>query len=248
MTTPYCGYQSLIMPERFREGARQILRTALAAEDIAKMRLQAAIDAVGRAKMFLTQMEDDLRGFADVDQKLTAYRADKIKEWSVSGGERPSLDLPADLAAAREAKMGAEECVAAARVAFEGLTDELQTAKEARQRAEEEVRNAAVEVMRCEAEGVIDELETVQARMRALQSWLLDFAGFALSDGESTPQIHLSSRALSIIQDIKSKHDPMVESVRRDSTAALRAWYAALLENSEAKFDDASGDGVHGCC
>jgi hypothetical protein len=239
---PYCGYQSLIMPETDSEGARQILRTALAAEDIAKMRLQAVIDAVGRAKMFLTETEDELRGFADVDQKLTAYRADKIREWSVSGGERPSLDLPADLAAAREAKMGAEECVAAARIAFDGLTDELQTAKEARQRAEEEVRNAAVEVMRCEAEAVIDELETVQARMRALQAWLLDFAGFALSVGESTPQIPMSARALSIIQEIKSKYDPMVESARRDSTAALKAWYAALLENSEAEFDGTSGE------
>jgi hypothetical protein len=79
------------------------------------MRLQAAIDAVDRAKMFLTEAEDDLRDFADVDQKLTAYRADKIKEWSVSGGERPSLELPADLAVARDAKMCWEECIAAAR-------------------------------------------------------------------------------------------------------------------------------------
>jgi hypothetical protein len=225
------------MPETDSEDARQVLRTALAAEDIAKMRLQAAIDAGDRAKIFLTEAEDDLRGFADVDQKLTAYRADKIREWSVSGGERPSLDLPADLAAAREAKMGAEECVAAARIAFDGLTDELQTAKQARQRAEEEVRKAAVEVMRCEAEAVIDELETVQARMRALQAWLLDFAGLALSVGESTQQIPLSARAVSIIQDIESEHEPVLESERRDSTAALKAWYAALLENSEAQFD-----------
>jgi hypothetical protein len=225
------------MPETDSEDARQVLRTALAAEDIAKMRLQAAIDAVDRAKMFLTEAEDDLRGFADVDQKLTAYRADKIREWSVSGGERPSLVLPADLAAAREAKMGAEECVAAARIAFDGLTDELQTAKQARQRAEEEVRKAAVEVMRCEAEAVIDQLETVQARMRALQAWLLDFAGLALSIGESTQQIPMSARALSVIQDIESEHEPVLESERRDSTAALKAWYAALLENSEAQFD-----------
>jgi hypothetical protein len=40
------------MPETDSENARQVLRTALAAEDIAKMRLQAAIDAVDRAKMF----------------------------------------------------------------------------------------------------------------------------------------------------------------------------------------------------
>ena len=123
--------RSLIMPETDSENARQVLRTALAAEDIAKMRFQAIVDAVDRAKMFLTEAEDDLRGFADVDQKLTAYRAGKIKEWSVSGGERPSLDLPADLAVAREAKMGAEERIAAARVAYDGLTDELQTAKQA---------------------------------------------------------------------------------------------------------------------
>jgi hypothetical protein len=228
------------MPETDSENARQVLRTALAAEDIAKMRLQAAIDAVDRAKMFLTEAEDDLRDFADVDQKLTAYRADKIKEWSVSGGERPSLDLPADLAVAREAKMCAEECIAAARVAYDGLTDELQTAKQAEQRAEEEVRKAAIEVMRCEAEAVIDELETVQARMRALQAWLLDFAGLALSVGESTQQIPMSARALSVIQDIESKHEPMLESERRDSIAALKAWHAALLENSEAKFDGTS--------
>jgi hypothetical protein len=217
-----------------------VLRTAIAAEDIAKMRLQAAVDAVDRAKMFLTEAEDDLRGFADVDQKLTAYRADKIKEWSVSGGERPSLDLPADLAVAREAKMGAEERIAAARVAYDGLTDELQIAKQAGQRAEEEVRKAAIEVMRCEAEAVIDELETVQARMRALEAWLLDFAGLALSVGENTQQIPMSARALSIIQDIESKYEPMLESERRDSIAALKAWHDALLENSEAEFDGTS--------
>ena len=227
------------MPETDSENARQVLRTALAAEDIAKMRLQAAIDAVDRAKMFLTEAEDDLRDFADVDQKLTAYRADKIKEWSVSGGERPSLDLPADLAVAREAKMCAEEC-AAARVAYDGLTDELQTAKQAEQRADEEARKAAIEVMRCEAEAVIDELETVQARMRALQAWLLDFAGLASSVGESTQQIPMSARALSVIQDIESKHEPMLESERRDSIEALKAWHAALLKNSEAKFDGTS--------
>jgi hypothetical protein len=228
------------MPETDSENARQVLRTALAAEDIAKMRFQAIVDAVDRAKMFLTEAEDDLRGFADVDQKLTAYRADKIKEWSVSGGERPSLDLPADLAVAREAKMGAEERIAAARVAYDGLTDELQTAKQAGQRAEEEVRKAAIEVMRCEAEAVVDELETVQARMRALQAWLLDFAGLALPVGESTQQIPMSARALSIIQDIGSKREPMLESERRDAIAALKAWHAALLENSEAEFDSTS--------
>jgi hypothetical protein len=228
------------MPETDSENAREVLRIALAAEDIAKMRVQAAVDAVDRAKMFLNESEDELRGFADVDQKLTAYRANRIKEWSVSGGERPSLDLPADLAVAREAKMDAEERIAAARVAYDALTDELQTAKQAGQKAEEEVRKAAIEVMRCEAEAVIDELETVQARMRALEEWLLDLAELTLPVGESTQQIPMSARVLSIIQGIESKHEPMLKSERADSIAALKAWYAALLENSDAEFDGTS--------
>jgi hypothetical protein len=111
------------MPKTDSENAREVLRTAFAAKDIAKVRLQTAIDAVDRAKMFLTEPEDHLRSFADVDEKLSAYRADKIKEWSVSGGERPSLDLPADLAVAREAASNGVNEKLLSSISDEALTD-----------------------------------------------------------------------------------------------------------------------------
>jgi hypothetical protein len=110
-----------------------------------------------------------VRSLGDVDGAIAAHRADAYKAWAAEGGERPALDVPADLAERQRARVAAAEEFAAAQAAHDGLSGERAAAVEAHTRAGDAVFDAAKAVLVEEAGRIAAELDEALRHVFALE-------------------------------------------------------------------------------
>lgn len=164
--------------------ARQRLKEAVDAASAAASVASQAMLSINAAAGLVAAAVTDLAPYADLDQRITDYRAGLLKEWATKriGPAPDTASLPAGLQAEQAAKAKAEARLSAARAAHDALAVEqevLDTAyREAKQAAS--VAAAAViaeeaELMAEEAKQVYDRLLTLRADLEELgRTWLPD--------------------------------------------------------------------------
>lgn len=169
---------------------RKILAQAITDRDVAVIDYREANAAAEYAKSVMTIAQAHLLSFKDLESRITAYRAQRIREWSSGGvdSDKPSMRLPKDL----EDKIGerdlAEADATSAKAVHRRLAEDAEVRAETVRRLEGEVRAAADVVLSETAEAVADELGVAQSLVDALRFRLQGFM-------EIGPALRLSARA-----------------------------------------------------
>jgi hypothetical protein len=165
------------MLDRTSNLPRQLLATAIADRNAVALNHRNAVVAADHARSMMTSAQAHLLSFVDLQSRITAFRADKIAEWSAgpAGGSRPSMDLPKELEEALSERDLAQADAASAKAVYERLAADVEAATVTLQRAEDLVKAKADDILIESAEAVAEELEREQAFVDALRFRLRAF-------------------------------------------------------------------------
>lgn len=222
--------------------ARRALRAAISAKDKAVAGLHSAEKAAERAKELLRDAEVQLAQFRDLDDLLVKHDAAAIKSWSLSNStERPSFDLPPNLATRKIVREQAKERLAAAQAAHGVLDAELNAAKNALMEAERRVNVAAQEVMIEEAKPIARQLQEAREVAWHLADRLSGLAALWLPSIQGPPRaIAIPPNIIAVLMNderpMGSNSTPRPEDREAEH---WRGYHAALCTDADARFEDA---------
>ena len=231
------------MDSMTRSAPRDVLRDAIAAQFSAAVALQAADGAAARALSLLTDAEAALAAFHDLDAEAGEYRAGRLREWAVTGGAQPSMDLPTDMVARREAKTGAAEHAAGMRRVHEALASDAVSAADALARAKDMVSEAAVAVMVHDAEKLAAELEAARQTAWRIEDHLRGLVGLwvpnlaPVAGGRRYSTVSVSPRTAAVLGAVKPGHILSQQPFEKQ-TAAWQSYHAALCSDADAMAGD----------
>ena len=222
---------------------RAALAAAIILRNEARMGVKSAEQAAERAKVLLSDAQDQLAQYGDIEALCLARRTEMIKA---------GVDLtntPSDLVARRHARDEAELNVAEAKAAVAALVAEVEASKRALLECEGQVRAAAITVMSERADALGGELAAVISRQRALERQLSALSDFVVPRLEGEPVIGRPElrqfplpptvrRALAMKFEGTGVHAPPISAVmaqQRPLQERWAAWYSALIENADAE-------------
>jgi hypothetical protein len=158
---------------------------------------------------------------------------------AVSGGEKPTMEVPESLIARRQACAEASESAAAAASAREVLSKELAAAKAALADAERSVREAALTVLLAEAERIAARLDLAKRESWRLASVLNGLDQLRLPSGADQAPRPVRSPQVQAALDAQEPQYPPLENPETKYAAAWRAYHTALLADPEATLEGA---------
>lgn len=205
---------------------RAALRRAREERDAARDELHISEGAVATAKALVTEAEAKLATFSDLDARIAAERAQRIKAGVTN------LALAGELAAAVRERRDAEDEATAAKAAHAILVDEVVTAKRAAAAAEDALVEAAEAVMLEHATHIAEALATTEQRAADLRSELQGFANCWLPQANRQPRaIKVTVRMKQLLQYPETPQ-PVVSA--EDQRSAFRRIFDALLRDPDA--------------
>jgi hypothetical protein len=217
---------------------RDLLRAAITEREERERRVKMATDALARANDLLHDAQVRLTEFAGVDEAIAAYRADRVKAWAGLGGEKPSMGVPENLIARRQARDEAGEEVSAAQSTCKALSTELTSAKAALAEAERGVREAALLVLFEEAERIAARLEVAKREVWRLANQLRGLGRLWAPSGSnnSLRPVQLSPAVLTALVLDEPQHPPLMPPDAEDA-ARWRLFQDRLLTDPEVMFE-----------
>lgn len=148
---------------------RDMLRAAIVERDAAAGRERECAGALDRADRMASGAKIRLHQLGDVDAAILAHATAQYRAFAETGGDAPTVDVPAHLQAKRTQRDAAKTELDAAKAAQAQLAGEHAAAQTERQRCERAIAQAADAVI---AELALPALGLYVARIReARQSW-----------------------------------------------------------------------------
>jgi hypothetical protein len=196
---------------------------ALSLRDKAKATVEAA-------KQHLAGVENELRRYDDLDERIASTRATQIAEALEAGGA-PNLDTPPELNDLIVKRAEANNRHAAFTQALRRLDSNLAEADRTLAARKHGVESAALAVVGHVVDGRARALREIEQHAAELRRELL--GATALRPGAQTP---LKPETLALLRD-----DPASALVSKNTTSTAHVWsqmFARLCNDSEARCDD----------
>jgi hypothetical protein len=217
--------------------ARARLRTAIETRDGARGRLEAAQQAAERGRALLSDAENRLEKFGDVDREILAWRAEKFRVAATGGTSPDSLALPPSLILKERRRDEAKGVAAAARASLASLEADLEQVAKALARADSEVATVAVEILVAEGTRKAATLRTLWRELWETQDAVSALLGARLGS--------LPAPAVALVQSIAGLDHRQFPGGRNAALmaagAAWRRWHAALCADADAQFSRDEG-------
>jgi hypothetical protein len=196
---------------------RRALHVAIEARDAANVIFAKASDTNERAVQFISRLENALDEFGDVDGRVARERANAFRV-ALEHNSSPVLETSAELRELSARKLDLGNQLAAARLAQETLTKELNDANQTLDRAQGAVEVAALKVAGHIADTLARDLGAREADCATLRRRLLGATTLRPRN-----QIPLNQRTLALLRDDSASG--LVS--RNDVTGA--AWWNDLV-------------------
>jgi hypothetical protein len=216
---------------------RAALRRAIAERKAAKARQHHAEQAEQLGHQSLTEAEQALLAFADVDVSFVQYRAEEFKR-AATGAPLSDFSLSEDLVTRRTKRDKAREQVITAKALHESLVADLSHADSALRLATHQVANAAIDVLVAEAVKQATELKAAWNGAWRQYDLLCALADCQLQCAEAPSAITLPPDAVTLLKTMAA----LDERARADEgTYAASAgevwcrWFKALLTDADAE-------------
>jgi hypothetical protein len=207
---------------------RAVLRAAIGDRLSADGAVSRASATTKRAKQHLDDCEAKLDGFKTTDSEIAQFRADRVKAWASSGGDRPGAEeLPAALCARRELRNQAEEARSSAKIAHEQLLGDLATAKGEMAKCEARVRAAAAAIILSKAGELAGDLRKARVEVARLYDRLSGLGAWWVAAGEGQgPRPFLEGRGGRIIHILQNDESLL----RSPQSGAETSWWKQRFE------------------
>jgi hypothetical protein len=221
---------------------RAALADAISERDGAKTLLFRAQQAEERGQQLLTQAQNKLAAFDDVDATIVDYRAKQFKSAAEAGAGAPSnLKLPPSLLARKERAQEATATVAAAKSAHQSLAGERERAERALKIAEQKVTALAVEIVTAQGNVEGERLREKWGELWRQADLVAALVGSWLPYPEGLKPARLSRDTAMMVSLVAGfDHRQFTSFGNPELSKAIdrwKAWLAALSINADAEFD-----------
>jgi DNA repair ATPase RecN len=211
------------------EERRDLLRAAISEHQRLAAIATTAGDNLARVQQRIDQAESELASVSDLDQRVTAWNADQIRQ---------GLDdePPYELTAAQRERSRLMDRIDTARTVQRSLQAEATAAQQELQQAAEQCALRASYVVLASADLLADELQRLEVRTSILRMQLTTAAATWLAfPGGTTNALGLSVKARDILM---RSHEPPQPNASYSTD--LRNWFARLQSDPDATLTDVS--------